>query len=161
MKLFFQQKFLLIIALWMVATSLLGGLATKLGPWYFALIQPPWKPPDWSFGVIWTIIFILSALAWMVAFNSNPPQSQKNKITILFLLNGFFNVLWSVLYFRMQHPDWSFIEAFFLWGSVLAIILVMWPIRRIAAYLMLPYLIWVTIAMRLNWETLVLNPGAY
>ena len=145
----------------MVATSLLGGLATKLGPWYFALIQPPWKPPDWSFGVIWTIIFILSALAWMVAFNSGASQPQKNKIFILFVLNGLFNVLWSVLYFRMQHPDWSFIEAFFLWGSVLAIILVMWPIRKAAAYLMLPYLIWVTIAMRLNWETLVLNPGAY
>jgi tryptophan-rich sensory protein len=61
----------------------------------------------------------------------------------------------------MQHPDWSFVEAFFLWGSVFAIIVVMWPIRRVAAYLMIPYLIWVTIAMRLNWETLVLNPGAY
>ncbi len=161
MKIFFQHKYLWLIAAWMVATATLGGLATKLGPWYFSLIQPPWKPPDWSFGVIWTIIFILSALAWMVAFNSNPTQSQKNKIVILFLLNGFFNVLWSVLYFRMQHPDWSFVEAFFLWGSVFAIIVVMWPIRRVAAYLMIPYLIWVTIAMRLNWETLVLNPGAY
>lgn len=161
MKIFFQHKYLWLIVGWMVTTSVLGGLATKLGPWYFALIQPDWKPPDWSFGVIWTIIFILSALAWMVAFNSSPTQSQKNTINILFFVNGFLNVLWSVLYFRMQHPDWSFVEAFFLWGSVLAIILVMWPIRRVAAYLMVPYLIWVTIAMRLNWETLVLNPGAY
>jgi tryptophan-rich sensory protein len=161
MKSFFQQKYIWLIATWMVATAVLGVLATKLGPWYFSLIQPPWKPPDWSFGVIWTIIFVLSALAWMVAFESNPTQAQKNKITILFILNGIFNVLWSVFYFRMHHPDWSFIEAFFLWGSVIAIILVMWPIRRIAAYLMVPYLIWVTIAMRLNWETLVLNPGAY
>lgn len=161
MKIFFQHKYLWLIATWMVATSVLGGLATKLGPWYFSLVQPAWKPPDWSFGVIWTIIFILSALAWMVAFNSRPTQSQKNTINILFFLNGFLNVLWSVFYFRMQHPDWSFVEAFFLWGSVLAIILVMWPIRRVAAYLMVPYLIWVTIAMRLNWETLVLNPGVY
>ena len=161
MKIFFQHKYLLVIAGWLVATAVLGGLATKLGPWYFSLIQPPWKPPDWSFGVIWTIIFILSALAWMVAFNHQPTQSQKNTITILFLLNGFFNVLWSVLYFEMQHPDWAFVEAFLLWGSVMAIIWVMWPIRRSAAYLMVPYLIWVTIAMRLNWETLVLNPGAY
>ena len=161
MKIFFQQKYLLVIAAWMVVTSVLGGLATKLGPWYFSLIQPPWKPPDWSFGVIWTIIFILSALAWMVAFTGGASASQKSKISTLFWLNSFFNILWSVLYFRMQHPDWSFIEAFFLWGSVLAIILVMWPIRRLAAYLMIPYLIWVTIAMRLNWETLVLNPGAY
>jgi len=161
MKFFFQHKYLWMIAAWMVATSFLGGMATKLGPWYFSLIQPPWKPPDWSFGVIWTIIFILSALAWMIAFNNYPTQSQKNKITFLFGLNGFLNVLWSIFYFRMQHPDWSFIEAFFLWGSVLAIILVMWPIRKLAASLMLPYLIWVTIAMCLNWETMALNPGAY
>ena len=161
MKFFFQHKYLWMIAAWMVATSFLGGMATKLGPWYFSLIQPPWKPPDWSFGVIWTIIFILSALAWMIAFNNHPTPSQKNKITFLFGLNGFLNVLWSIFYFRMQHPDWSFIEAFFLWGSVLAIILVMWPIRKLAASLMLPYLIWVTIAMCLNWETMALNPGAY
>ena len=161
MKVFFQHKYLLLIGAWMVTTAVLGGLATKLGPWYFALNQPAWKPPDWSFGVVWTIIFILSATAWMIAFRAGPTQAEKNKIIILFVLNGFFNVLWSVLYFRMQHPDWSFIEAFFLWGSVLAIILVMRPINKLAAYLMLPYLIWVTIAMRLNWETLVLNPGAY
>jgi len=97
----------------------------------------------------------------MVAFNSHPTPSQQNKIITLFVLNGIFNILWSVLYFRMQHPNWSLIEGFFLWGSVLAIFLVMWPIRRAAAFLMLPYLIWVTIALVLNWETLVLNPGAY
>ena len=129
MKMFFQQKYLWLIAAWMVTTSVLGGLATKLGPWYFSLIQPPWKPPDWAFGIVWTTIFILSALAWMIAFNGGASQSQKNKITMLFWLNGFFNVLWSVLYFRLQHPDWSMIEAFFLCGSVLAIIVVMWPIR--------------------------------
>jgi tryptophan-rich sensory protein len=161
MKIFFQHKYFLLIAIWMVGTSVMGGLATEIGPWYFSLKQPDWKPPDWAFGVIWTIIFVLSAIAWTIAFNSNPSPSQKNKIITLFFLNGFLNVLWSVFYFRMHHPDWSLIEACFLWGSVLEIILVMWPIRKLAALLMVPYLIWVSIAMRLNWETMVLNPGAY
>ena len=161
MKIFFQHKYFLLIAIWMVGTSVMGGLATEIGPWYFSLKQPGWKPPDWAFGVIWTIIFVLSALAWMIAFKSNPSLLQKNKIITLFFLNGFLNVLWSVFYFRMHHPDWSLIEACFLWGSVLGIILVMWPIRKLAALLMVPYLIWVSIAMRLNWETMVLNPGAY
>jgi tryptophan-rich sensory protein len=161
MKHFFQQKYIWLIAIWIIATSVLGGLATEIGPWYFSLKQPDWKPPDWAFGVIWTIIFILSALAWMTALNNAASQVQKNRLNWLFFLNGFLNVLWSILYFRMHRPDWSLIEAFFLWGSVLAIIFVMWPLRRLAALLMLPYLIWVTIAMRLNWETIVLNPGAY
>lgn len=161
MKIFFKYKYLLLIAIWMVGTSVLGGLATEIGPWYFSLKQPDWKPPDWAFGVIWTIIFVLSAFAWMITFNSNPSQSQKTKITTLFFFNGFLNILWSVFYFRMHHPDWSLIEACFLWGSVLEIILVMWRIKKLAALLMFPYLIWVSIAMRLNWETMVLNPGAY
>jgi tryptophan-rich sensory protein len=161
MKHFFQQKYIWLIATWIIATSVLGGLATEIGPWYFSLKQPDWKPPDWAFGVIWTIIFILSALAWMTALSNATSQVQKNRLNWLFFLNGFLNVLWSILYFRMHRPDWSLIEAFFLWGSVLAIIFVMWPLRRFAALLMLPYLIWVTIAMRLNWETIVLNPGAY
>lgn len=161
MKHFFQQKYIWLIATWIIATSVLGGLATEIGPWYFSLKQPDWKPPDWAFGVIWTIIFILSALAWMTALSYAASQVQKNRLNWLFFLNGFLNVLWSILYFRMHRPDWSLIEAFFLWGSVLAIIFVMWPLRRLAALLMLPYLIWVTIAMRLNWETIVLNPGAY
>ena len=161
MKHFFQQKYIWLITTWIIATSVLGGLATEIGPWYFSLKQPDWKPPDWAFGVIWTIIFILSALAWMTALSYAASQVQKNRLNWLFFLNGFLNVLWSILYFRMHRPDWSLIEAFFLWGSVLAIIFVMWPLRRLAALLMLPYLIWVTIAMRLNWETIVLNPGAY
>ena len=161
MKHFFQQKYIWLITTWIIATSVLGGLATEIGPWYFSLKQPVWKPPDWAFGVIWTIIFILSALAWMTALSYAASQVQKNRLNWLFFLNGFLNVLWSILYFRMHRPDWSLIEAFFLWGSVLAIIFVMWPLRRLAALLMLPYLIWVTIAMRLNWETIVLNPGAY
>lgn len=159
MNMFFEYKYLLMIAAWVIITAVLGGLATELGPWYFSLKQPAWKPPDWSFGVIWTIIFILSAAAWFITLNSEPTSSQKLALTSLFLLNGFLNVLWSVFYFRMHRPDWSLIEGGFLWASVLGIIVVMWPIRALAAYLMLPYLIWVTVAMRLNWETLVLNPG--
>ncbi len=161
MKMFFKHKYLLMIAAWMIITSVLGGLATEIGPWYFSLKQPDWKPPDWAFGVIWTAIFILSATAWMISFNARPTRSQKISLVGLVLTNGFLNVLWSVFYFRMHRPDWSLIEAGFLWLSVLAIMAVMWPIRKLAAYLMLPYLIWVSIAMRLNWETLVLNPGAY
>jgi tryptophan-rich sensory protein len=161
MMLFFKHKYLLMIAAWMIITSVAGGLATEIGPWYFSLKQPAWKPPDWAFGLIWTIIFILSAAAWMIAFNNHPTRSQRISLVGLFVLNSFLNILWSIFYFRMHHPDWSLIEAGFLWLSVLAIMVVMWPIRKLAAFLMLPYLIWVTIAMCLNWETLVLNSGAY
>jgi benzodiazapine receptor len=62
-----------------------------------------------------------------------------------------------VLYFKLHRPDWSMIEAVFLWASVAALIVVMIPVSNLAAWLMAPYLVWVSIAMALNWETIRLN----
>jgi tryptophan-rich sensory protein len=79
------------------------------------------------------------------------------RLTILFWLNGFFNIFWSVLYFRFQRPDWSLYEAVFLWLSVVAI---WYEIRKVSnktSLLILPYIIWVSIAIALNWDTVRLN----
>ena len=86
---------------------------------------------------------------------------QQAHVILYLLIDNADHILWSIFYFRMHHPDWSLIEAGFLWLSVLGIMVVMWPIHKLATFLMLPYLIWVSIAMLLNYETLVLNPGAY
>jgi tryptophan-rich sensory protein len=78
-------------------------------------------------------------------------------VSVLFLLNGAFNILWSVLYFKLHRPDWSMIEAVFLLASVAGIIVAMIPVSSLAAWLMVPYFVWVMIAMTLNWETIRLN----
>jgi translocator protein len=154
---FLLQKHVLAAAAWVLVVAIAGGLATEVGAWYKALVQPPWKPPDWAFGVVWTCIFIASAFAWLEFWSRNPSTNQKSIVIVLFLLNGAFNILWSVLYFKLHRPDWSMIEAFFLWGSVAAIIVAMIPVSSLAAWLMVPYLVWVSIAMALNWETIRLN----
>jgi translocator protein len=154
---FLLQKHVLAAAAWVLVVAIAGGLATEVGAWYKALLQPPWKPPDWAFGVVWTCIFIASAFAWLEFWSRNPSANQKSMVSVLFLLNGAFNILWSVLYFKLHRPDWSMIEAVFLWGSVAAIIVAMIPVSNLAAWLMVPYLVWVSIAMALNWETIRLN----
>ena len=142
---------------WGLTVAILGGLSTDLGPWYQALKEPLWKPPDIAFGPIWSTIFILSGLAWVGAKYCTSDVLILGRLNILFWLNGFLNVLWSVLYFRLQRPDWALYEAVFLWLSVLAILL---TIRKVApkySLYMLPYLIWVSIAIVLNSETVRLN----
>ena len=154
---FLLQKHVLAATAWVLVVAIAGGLATEVGAWYKALVQPPWKPPDWAFGVVWTCIFIASAFAWLEFWSRNPSANQKSMVSVLFLLNGAFNILWSVLYFKLHRPDWSMIEAVFLWASVAAIIVAMIPVSSLAAWLMVPYLVWVSIAMALNWETIRLN----
>jgi benzodiazapine receptor len=142
---------------WGLAVAILGGFATDLGPWYQALKEPFWKPPDFAFGPIWSAIFIFSGIAWVGVKNLTSDASILSRLNILFWLNAGLNLLWSILYFRFQRPDWSLYEAVFLWLSVLAILLTIRKISTRYSLYLLPYLIWVSIAIVLNWDTVRLN----
>jgi len=142
---------------WGLTVAILGGLATDLGPWYHALKEPFWKPPDWLFGPMWSAIFIFSGIAWVGAKHFTSDASILSRLTVLFWLNALLNILWSVLYFRFERPDWALYEAGFLWLSVLAIFLTIRKVSTKNSLYILPYLIWVTIAIALNWDTVRLN----
>ena len=140
-----------------LVVATLGGLMTDLGPWYVGLRQPSWKPPDWAFGPVWTTIFALAAAAGVIAWRRAPSRAEREKLLLWFALNGFLNVFWSLLYFRLHRPDWSLYEVPFLWLSVLALILLLGRYARPSAWLLAPYLAWVAAAAVLNWETVRLN----
>ncbi|RYZ11837.1 MAG: tryptophan-rich sensory protein [Comamonadaceae bacterium] len=137
--------------------AMLGALMTNLGPWYFALRQPAWKPPDWAFGPIWTAIFGLAAAAGVTGWRRARSQVERGWLLVLFAFNAFLNLLWSLLYFRLHRPDWSLFEVPLLWLSVLALILFLGRFARGAAWMLVPYLAWVTIAAALNLQTVRLN----
>lgn len=138
-------------------TAGMGGALTELGPWYFALRQPDWKPPDAAFGIIWTTIFTLCAISGALAWRSARTQAMRWRVLGLFMLNAALNILWSALYFKLQRPDWALAEVLFLWLSIAALIMGLWRISRTASALLLPYLAWVTIAAFLNLATVQLN----
>ena len=140
-----------------IGVAVLGGLMTDLGPWYVNLKQPAWKPPDWAFGPIWTTIFALCATAGVIGWQRATTSAQREWLLMLFAANGFLNVLWSLLFFRLHRPDWSLLEVPVLWLSVLALMLLLSRFARLAAWLLAPYLVWVAIAALLNWQTVQLN----
>ena len=140
-----------------IFVAVLGGLMTDLGPWYVNLKQPAWKPPDWAFGPIWTTIFALAAAAGVIGWRHAPSKRQRELMLMLFALNGFLNVFWSLLYFRLHRPDASLLEVPLLWLSVLALIVLLARFARPAAWMLAPYLVWVAIAAVLNWQTVKLN----
>ena len=140
-----------------LGVAMLGATVTDLGPWYQALEKPSWNPPDPVFGIGWTIIFALVALAAVSAWRAAPSTRASDTIIGLFALNGFLNILWSLLFFRMQRPDWAFAELLLLWLSVGALMLVCGRYSRLSALLLLPYLLWVSLAGALNWQIVELN----
>lgn len=135
-----------------------GTLLTQLGPWYFDLVKPSWQPPDWLFGPAWTLIFLLTAIAAVLGWRATAEPRLRRLLVLAFLANGAFNMLWSLLFFTLQRPDWALLEVPLLWASVLALIVLSWPRSRAAAMLLIPYLAWVSFAAVLNYAIVQLNP---
>lgn len=139
------------------ATAGIGGALTELGPWYYALRQPGWKPPDAAFGVVWTTIFTLCAISGALAWRAADTPALRRRVSVLFGANALLNIFWSALYFKLQRPDWALIEVVLLWLSIVALVVGLWRLSRLASALLLPYLAWVTVASFLNLATVQLN----
>jgi translocator protein len=135
----------------------LGSLGTDLGPWYQGLRQPPWKPPDLWFGPAWTLIFALTAWAAVRAWLAEGNGVARRRLLLAFGANAVLNVLWSWLFFRWRRPDWALAEVIVFWLSIVALILVVRRSDRGAAWLLAPYLVWVTFAATLNSAVVRLN----
>jgi translocator protein len=143
-----------------LAVAGLGMAATDLGPWYAALKQPPWKPPDAWFGPAWTLIYTLAATAavkaWLAADRARD-GATKGRLIAAFVLNGVLNVLWSWLFFRERRPDWALAEVVLLWLSIVLLIVLCARHSTPAAWLLAPYLAWVSFAATLNFAVVRLN----
>lgn len=126
------------------------------GEWYAALKKPSWNPPNWIFGPVWTALYTMMAVAaWLVwrrggfALNRLPLS--------LFLTQLLLNALWSWLFFGLKNPALAFGEIALLWLAIAATLLAFWPRQRTAAWLLLPYLMWVSFASGLNFALWQLN----
>lgn len=138
----------------LVAAS--SGGAFKPGPWYASLSKPSWTPPNWAFPVVWGLLFALNAWAgWMIweAVGTSRPD-----VLGLYIGSLVLNAGWSFLFFGQKRMDRALVDVALLWLSLVAVVVLFWSIRPVAALPVVPYLLWVTIAAILNREMIRLNP---
>jgi len=117
--------------------------------WY-QQIKPSITPPNYIFPIVWNILFFLIALSLYFAW-INSKGNLKKKIFIVFAISLILNILWSVLFFSLKQPAIAFIELLILWLSIIAMISVSYKADKKAAYLLIPYLLWVSFAGVLNY----------
>lgn len=139
--------------------AILGGTMTDTGAWYQNLVKPAWQPPDWAFAPAWTIIFALAAASAVIAWRDAPDGTTREWMVGLFAINGFLNVLWSLLFFQLRRPGWALAEVVLLGGSIALLIGYLRRFSPSAARLLIPYLAWVTFAAVLNGAVVRLNPS--
>jgi tryptophan-rich sensory protein len=147
----------LVAAVLAMAVAATGGALTQLGPWYRGLIKPLWQPPDWLFGPAWTLIFICTASAAVIAWREAKRPRQRVTVLAMMATNAAFNMGWSLLFFYLHRPDWALLEVGPLWLSILVPLIVLGRWSRRAAWLLAPYLAWVSFAAFLNYTIVGLN----
>ena len=155
-----MHKYLVIVAVtFLVAIG--GGFITEAGlGWYSNLNLPASIPNGNTYSIAWTIIYILTAISailiWTLKLRGNLKKRRK-LLTYTFIANAALNLLWSYIFFGMHSIGLALFEAMFLKISIILLIILAWPIHRIAVILLIPYLCWVTFASYLTYSVLILN----
>lgn len=152
--------------------ELVGGIggfftASSVKTWYGALRKPALNPPSWIFGPVWTTLFALMGIAVFLVWNRmgmNVSEKRYDKRHVRGALSVFgaqmiLNVIWSVLFFGLRAPGWAFFELILLWIVIVATIFVFSRISKAAAWLLVPYILWVSFAGYLNYSLWKLNKG--
>ncbi len=143
---------LVFLGLVFIAAS--SGAVFTPGPWYDDMKKPWWNPPKWAFPVVWSILYIMIAIAGGLIWKAEGFGTAMTFWAVQLVLNA----LWSALFFGMRRMDLAFYEVCFLWISIVGFIVTAWPVSQLAALLFMPYLAWVTTAATLNWTVWSLNP---
>ncbi len=147
-----------IIPLVIFLASFFGGQITSSGmDWYKTIKLPSWTPPGSIIGLVWTFIFILTAISVIIFWNLQFKPGYFHWIMILFVSNAILNILWSYLFFGQHLIGLAAIEAFILGLSVLILILFIRPFSVLAASLLIPYCVWVFFAAYLTYSIWFLN----
>ena len=121
------------------------------------LNQPPLSPPTWLFPVVWTILFLLMGLASYLVLTSDAPDGMIRRALTVYGIQLGVNFLWSILFFNLKWYLFSFFWLLLLWGLILVTMILFFPIRKPAGWLLVPYVLWVTFAGYLNFGIFLLN----
>ena len=148
----------LIIALLIpLAIGTASGVVSRAGEMYGAMIKPEGSPPAWVFPVVWTVLFALMRLSSFLIYNSDASEKSKMSALTVYAVQLAVNFMWPIFFFRMGVYLFSFIWLILLWALVLIMILKFYKINRTAAFLQLPYILWLTFAGYLNLSVYLLN----
>ena len=141
-----------------LAVSGIGGgiTATSVGTWYQTLQKPPFNPPDWVFAPVWTILYILMAIAGWRVWRRTRFEAGGKALTVFAVQLGL-NLLWSYLFFGLQQIGLALIEIIILLLAITVNTALFWRIDRLAGALFVPYVLWVTYATVLNGSLWLLN----
>ena len=157
-----KTKYILTLAVALLIPQiigLLGSLFTSatIPTWYATLTRPELAPPNWVFGPVWTVLFILMGIASFLIFQKGYERRDVRIALSFYGAQLILNLLWSILFFGARNPGLAFAEIVVLWLVLFLTIRKFWPLSKTSAYLLVPYILWVSFAGYLNYSIWILN----
>ena len=155
MQSFSFKKLAEYIALPLLVGTLAAFLTRGSMDIYQTTVMPPLAPPAWLFPVVWTILYVLMGISSYI-ISLSPDIRRKPALTI-YKLQLAVNFFWSLIFFNLRAYLFAFIWIILLWVLIISMIVSFYKIEKVAAYLQIPYLVWVTFAAYLNFAIFLLN----
>ncbi|HBA36376.1 TPA: hypothetical protein DCZ15_00715 [Candidatus Falkowbacteria bacterium] len=146
-----------------IAISELAGIigsvftASSVAGWYAGIAKPIFNPPAWVFGPVWTTLFVMMGVAAFLVWKKGLNRRDVKIALGIFLGQLALNTLWSIIFFGLHSPGGALVEIVFLWLAILATIMTFYKISKPAAWLLVPYILWVSFAGYLNYSIWQLN----
>lgn len=143
-----------------VAIGVIASLFTRpeIHGWYATLQQPPFNPPAWVFGPVWTVIYLLIAIAAYRVWRHRNDSGLFTAATLIYIVQLALNFAWSIVFFGMHQVFWALVVILALLLSIILIMVLFSRFSRAGTWLLLPYLLWVSFASVLNLYIYLLNP---
>jgi translocator protein len=124
--------------------------------WYAGLNKPSFNPPNWLFGPVWTVLYIIMGISLFMIWKIEPSK-ERNIALLIFMVQLIFNFCWSFIFFHFKLIGPALIDIIVLWISIVVMLILFYTIKPLAAYLNIPYLLWVSFASILNGAYYFLN----
>ena len=125
--------------------------------WYATLNKPFFNPPNWIFGPVWTLLYLMMGISLYTFWNTKINAKERRQGLSLFFVQLVLNVLWSMLFFGLKSPIGAFIGIIVLWLAIYLTIRKFLEVSKLAGWLLIPYLAWASFATILNLSTVFLN----
>lgn len=150
--------FIISIAFPLIVGGISGAITAKeINGWYRSANKPSINPPNFVFGPVWTLLYILMGVSLFIVLKTENTAPRSLAISF-FVIQLTLNFFWSILFFTFKKPLWAFAEIIILWISILAMLVLFYKIKPIAGLLQIPYLCWVSFATILTGAFWRLNP---
>jgi len=140
--------------------GIIGSIFTRasIPTWYATLTKPVFAPPNWLFAPVWTALYLLMGVSAYLIWRKGLSVPQVKTALTIFAAQLILNAIWSPVFFGLRSPLAGFIVIVLLWITILSTILTFFKISKIAGLLLIPYILWVSLATILNFSILILNP---